>query len=133
MYYEQNCEQFNLFCTSFNVYIKLKSVDITWLGQALSMTYDEFRRQLGKAGITSREFAELIKLNPNSITNYARQGEVPSHLAVIVSLMGDMAEHGLDFRVVLSRIEIEPNRSRGASSKGRFGGSKQIDLQLPTV
>lgn len=46
------------------------------------MTYDEFRRQLGKAGVTAREFAELLSLNPNSITNYARQGEVPSHLTV---------------------------------------------------
>lgn len=94
------------------------------------MLYDEFRRQLGKAGITSREFAELMKLNPNSITNYSRSGEVPSHLAVIVTLMGEMADNGLDFRAAISRINIEPNRTRGASSKGRFGGNKQIDLQL---
>lgn len=109
---------------------------LNWLvctTQRAAMTYEEFRRQLGKAGITSREFAELIKLNPNSITNYAKQGEVPTHLAIIVSLMGDMAEHGLDFRAVLSRIEIEPNRPRGGASKGRFGGTKQFNLQLPTA
>ncbi|WP_026345523.1 hypothetical protein [Novispirillum itersonii] len=88
------------------------------------MTYDEFKRQLGKAGVTAREFAELIKLNPNSITNYARQGAVPSHLAVIVALMGEMAEHGIDFRSVLDRIEITPNKPRGAAAKGRFGGAK---------
>lgn len=48
------------------------------------MTYDEFKRQLGKAGLTAREFAYLIRLNPNSITNYARKGNVSSHLAIIV-------------------------------------------------
>jgi 23S rRNA maturation-related 3'-5' exoribonuclease YhaM len=92
------------------------------------MNYAEFKRQLGKAGIKACEFAELIKLNPNSITNYAKRGEVPSHLAIIVALMGEMAENGLDFRHALSRLEIEPNRPRGAAAKGRFGGSRQNGL-----
>jgi 23S rRNA maturation-related 3'-5' exoribonuclease YhaM len=95
-----------------------------------SMTYEEFRRQLGKAGITAREFGEVLKLHPKSITNYSKQGEVPTHLAVIVSLMGEMAEHGVDYRSVLARIQIEPNKPRGGAAKGRFGGTKQIDLQL---
>jgi len=86
------------------------------------MTYDEFKRQMGKAGITARELATLIKLSPNSITNYSRQGVVPSHLAVIVTLMGEMAENNLDFRPALARIDIEPNKPRGAAAKGRFGG-----------
>jgi hypothetical protein len=87
------------------------------------MTYEEFRRQLGKAGLTAKEFAELVKLNSNSITNYAKSGEVPSHLAVIAALLGEMAERKIDFRDVLSRIEIEPNKPRGAGI-GRFGGRK---------
>lgn len=95
-----------------------------------SMNYEEFRRQLGKAGITAREFGEVLKLHPKSITNYSQQGEVPSHLAVIVTLMGEMAEHGMDYRGALSRIQIAPNKPRGGAMKGRFGGSKQIDLQL---
>lgn len=85
------------------------------------MIYEEFRRQLGKAGLTAKDFAELVKLNSNSITNYAKSGEVPSHLAVIAALLGEMAERKIDFRDVLSRIEIEPNKPRGAG----FGGSKQ--------
>jgi len=91
------------------------------------MTYDEFRRQLGKAGVTAREFAELVALNPNSITNYARQGGVPSHLAVIVALMGEMAEHKIDFRPVLAGIEISQKKQRGAGI-GKFGGDKQESL-----
>lgn len=97
------------------------------------MTYDEFKRRLGKAGLTAREFAGLIKLNPGSITNYARHGEVPSHLAVIVTLMGEIAESGFDFRPALSRIEIVPNKPRGAAAKGRFGGSKQSDFHLSST
>ena len=87
------------------------------------MQYDEFKRQLGKAGITVKYFAELIKQNPNSITNYAAQGEVPPHLAIIAALMGDMAEAGLDFRKTLVRIQFETSKARGAV-KGLFGGKK---------
>lgn len=94
------------------------------------MTYDEFRRQLGKAGLTVKGFAELIKQAPNSITNHATQGEVPPHLAVIAALMGDMAEAGLDFRSTLSRIDFEASKPRGGATKGRFGGSKQGTLSL---
>ncbi len=94
------------------------------------MTYEEFRRQLGKAGLTVKGFAELIKQTPNSITNYAAQREVPPHLAIIAALMGDMAEGGLDFRATLARIQFEASKPRGGAVKGRFGGSKQIDLQL---
>lgn len=68
------------------------------IGLAQYMTYTEFRRLLGKAGLTAKEFAGLLSLHPNSITNYSSQGEVPLHFAVIVTLMSDMAEQGLDFR-----------------------------------
>ncbi len=87
------------------------------------MNYEEFRRQLGKAGLTAKSFAELVKLNSNSITNYAKSGEVPSHLAVIAALLGEMAERKIDFRDVLSRIEITPNKPRGAGI-GKFGGKQ---------
>ncbi len=94
------------------------------------MVYSEFKRHLAKAGITAREFAELVRLHPNSITNYAKLRVVPSHWAVIATLMAEMAEQQLDFRAALARIEIEPNKPRGAGAKGRFGGAKQIELQL---
>lgn len=90
-----------------------------------SMNYQEFRRQLGKAGLTVKEFAYLIKQTPNSITNHAAEGEVPSHLAIIAALMGEMAESGLDFRATLGKIKYEPNNSRGGFTKGRFGRGNQ--------
>ena len=95
-----------------------------------AMTYDEFRRQLGKAGLSVKGFAQLIKQTPNSITNYATHGEVPPHLAIIAALMGDMAESGLDFRTTMGRIRFDASKPRGGAVKGRFGGSKQSSLSL---
>jgi len=94
------------------------------------MTYEEFRRQLGKAGLTSRQFADLVKLNRNSITNYAKQGEVPAHWAIVVVLMGEMAERKIDFKTILESIDITPNKVRGSAAKGKFGGSRQIDYLI---
>lgn len=85
------------------------------------MEYEEFRRHLGKARLTTKEFAELVKLNSNSITNYSQKGVVPSHLAVISALLGEMAEHKVDFVEVLSRIEITPNKPRGVGFGVRIG------------
>jgi hypothetical protein len=96
------------------------------------MTYDEFLRQLGKAGLTIREFAEAVKMNRNSVTNLAKQGEVPSHLAVIATLMGVLADHRIHFLEALTQIEIKPKKPRGGAAKGRFGGARQTDLALYT-
>jgi len=88
------------------------------------MTYEEFKRHVGKAGLTIRAFADLLKLNPASISNYAKTGEVPSHLAVIIVLLSELAEHKIDFREVLSKADIAPKKARGAG-KGKFGGDPQ--------
>jgi hypothetical protein len=94
------------------------------------MTYDEFQRHLGKAGLKIHQFADLVKMNHVSISNYAKKGEVPSHLAVIAALLGEMAERKIDYREVLSRIDITPKKPRGSGKNGRFGGDKQPDLDL---
>jgi CRISPR/Cas system-associated protein endoribonuclease Cas2 len=50
--------------------------------------HKKFRRKLGKAGVTAHQFADLIKMHRNSVTNCSQKGVVPSHLAVISVLMG---------------------------------------------
>jgi hypothetical protein len=92
------------------------------------MTYIEFQRHVGKAGLTIKAFAELIHMNRISLSNYAKQGEVPSHLAVIAALLGEMADRGVDYKDVLSRITIVPKRPRGAGKSGRFGGERDPGL-----
>jgi plasmid maintenance system antidote protein VapI len=86
-------------------------VFITLIGEA--MDYEEFKRQLGKAGLSGREFADLLQLNRNSISNLAGKEKVPDHLAIIASLMGEMAEHKIDFRIVIERIDLKKNEPRG--------------------
>jgi hypothetical protein len=88
------------------------------------MTYDEFKRQVGKAGLTIRAFADLLKLKPASISNYAKTGEIPSHLAVIIVLLSELAERRIDYKEVLSKADIAPKKARGAG-KGKFGGDRQ--------
>lgn len=88
------------------------------------MTYEEFKRHIGKSGLTIRAFAELVKLNPVSISNHAKTGEVPSHLAIIVILLAEMAERRINFKELLRNAEIPPKKARGAG-KGKFGGNRQ--------
>lgn len=96
----------------------------------LGMTYTEFQRHLGKAGLTVKAFAELIKMNCVSLSNCARRGEVPSHLAVIAALMGEMADRGIDYREVVSRVDIARKKPRGAGKDGRFGGDHDREPDL---
>lgn len=77
------------------------------------MDYEEFKRQLSKAGLSGKDFAELLQLNKNSISNLAGKEKVPDHLAIIASLMGEMAEHKIDFRSVIERIDLKKNEPRG--------------------
>jgi len=82
------------------------------------MEYAEFKRQLGKANVSIRGFAELLGKHPNSITNHAHSS-VPQHLAVIATLMASMAENGLDFEQPLLKI-------RGPRMKRRGGFGKEV-------
>lgn len=90
------------------------------------MTYDEFQRQLGKAGVTAREFAELIKMNRISLSNCAKKGVVPSHLAIISALIAEMCENKIDYRKTIKSIEITPKKPRGSGADGKFGGDKNL-------
>ncbi len=82
------------------------------------MTYDEFKRQVGRAGLTIKEFASLLNMSRSSVTNYAQVGAVPTHLAVIVVLLGEMTDAGLDFRSAIERLCLERKKGRGASFTG---------------
>lgn len=94
------------------------------------MSYDEFKRHVGKAGLSLKEFAALIKINSTSISNYAKTGEVPSHLAIIATLLAELAERKVNFREILANIDIADKKPRGAG-KGKFGGDPQNLLFQP--
>jgi hypothetical protein len=86
------------------------------------MTYNEFKNHVGKAGLNLYQFAELIKMHRSSITNCATKEEIPTHLAVIAALLGEMRENGLDFFRILSVVDIKPKRPRGGKHTGSFAG-----------
>ena len=48
---------------------------------------------------------EPLGMRPNSITNYNKVGFVPSHLAVIVSLISTMKDEGFDFYPILEKVQ----------------------------
>lgn len=94
------------------------------------MTYAEFQLELRKAGLTVREFAGLIGMNRNSVSNYAQAPQVPDHLAVIAVLMAELGSHAIDIRCVLARVPVTSKRARGGARPGRFGGNPQSELEL---
>ena len=69
------------------------------------MPYTEFQRLVGKAGLSIKEFAALLDMKPNSITNYSKQGVVPTHIAVIVALISTMKDEGLDFFPIFENVK----------------------------
>lgn len=98
-----------------------------------TMSYDEFLAELRKAGLSVRKFADLIGMRPNSVSNNARRGTVPNHLAVIAALLGELGSQHIPVEPVFARFNLDKGgkKPRGASSAGRFGGDKQGRLELP--
>ncbi len=77
------------------------------------MDYDSFIAELAAANLSGREFARLMKLNPNSVSNCKEKGVVPSHWAVIAALTRTLHEHGIDYRPVFEQVPIEEKKARG--------------------
>ncbi|SRR6266571_7011205 len=68
--------------------------------------YKEFRRHLGKAGLSVNEFASLIDVLPNSVSNYAKKETVPISYAALAILLGDAGDNGRDFRALLEKFGV---------------------------
>lgn len=85
-----------------------------------------------KAGLSVRDFAKLIGMNPNSLSNYAHRGEseLPSHIALIAVLVSGVAEKGGDYRRTMSKVVLAPKKPRGGAKRGHFGGDLQQVLDL---
>ena len=71
------------------------------------MNYGEFKRHLGKAGLSINEFSSLIEVGASSVSNYAKKNAVPTQYAVIAVLLGDIADRNVDFRELLKRFGLD--------------------------
>lgn len=87
------------------------------------MTYDEFQRHVGKAGLKLYEFARYMDLNPTTISNKRSRG-VPRHLAMVAVLLGELADRGIDYRELLARNGIEPTAPRNSDANGATKGDE---------
>ncbi|MFN9525649.1 MAG: XRE family transcriptional regulator [Pseudomonadaceae bacterium] len=94
------------------------------------MLYSDFLAELQKTGLSVRAFAELIGMNPNSLSNYARSGELPTHIALIAVLVAGVSEMGGDYRQMMSKVALTPKKPRGSARQGRFGGDPQQDMDF---
>lgn len=94
------------------------------------MNYDAFVAELARAGLSIREFAGLLGMRPNSITNNRKKGEVPDHLAVIAALLSELRRSGVPVEPVFARLGLSKKKPRGAAPPGRFAGDKQGALEL---
>ncbi|MEP7043729.1 MAG: hypothetical protein ABI843_11745 [Dokdonella sp.] len=74
-------------------------------------------------------FAKLLNMNRVSLSNYSKHECMPSHLAIIAVLMGEMADHGVDFQSPIQKIDPIAKRPRGSAAH-RFGGHPQSQLDL---
>ena len=68
------------------------------------MPYEEFQRLIGKSGLSIKEFAALLDMNANSITNYKKTGKVHTTIAVIAVVISDMKDDGLDFYPIFEKV-----------------------------
>ena len=94
------------------------------------MTYEDFVVELNKAGLTVRRFADLMGMRPNSISNNKKHGEVPGHLAVIVSLLAEMSIHKINYEPIFVRVGPAKKKPRGVSKTGQLSGIQQGALEL---
>jgi len=84
------------------------------------LDYEELVRNIGKAGLTIKEFAKLIKANPNSITNLSNKGKkVPKNLAIIAMLLGELVDNQIDYKPLFDKLELEPQKARVEKSFGK--------------
>lgn len=94
------------------------------------MSYDDFIIELAKAGLSIRQFASLLGMQPNSISNNKQKGDVPAHLAVIASLTAELARHKIAFEPIFERVQPSRKRPRGRARQGKFAGDPQGLLEL---
>lgn len=72
--------------------------------ESAAMTYNQFKHELKCAKLSIKNFAELLNMNPNSITNYRRSGTVPQHLAIIAVMLAELSTRGCGLEVIEGKL-----------------------------
>jgi predicted transcriptional regulator len=81
------------------------------------LDYREFRRHLGKAGFSVNQFAELLEVRPNSVSNYRRMPTVPRIYSLLAVLLGDCVDRGVDVTTLFERFRIVSRKEPAAGER----------------
>lgn len=84
------------------------------------MLYAEFRRHLGKAGMTINEFAAYLGIRPASVSNYSKSGSVPRAYAIIAILLGEAADRSVNSAQLLENFGVTPRAVPTGSNVKQF-------------
>jgi DNA-binding NarL/FixJ family response regulator len=69
------------------------------------MTYKELQIKLLEIGLTIKDLALLLGMNPNSITNYKSTGLIPMNLAITISLISCLKKNELDPEALINEVK----------------------------
>lgn len=70
-----------------------------------NMTYKEFQIALIELNLNIKDFARILGMNPNSITNYKLKGFVPLQLAIVINLMQELHKNQLNYLDVIEKTK----------------------------
>ena len=69
------------------------------------MTYSEFQIELIKIGLSIKDFASLIGMHPNTITNYKSKEVLPLNLAIVITLLAELKTNGIDPAAIIEKVK----------------------------
>lgn len=69
------------------------------------MTYTELQITLLEMGLSIKDFATLLGMNPNSITNYKSTGMIPLHLAITVALIAHLKKADMSPEEIINEVK----------------------------
>jgi len=69
------------------------------------MTYTDLQIELLEIGLSIKDLANLLGMNPNSITNYKRTKVIPLNLAITISLISYLKKTGITPENIINEIK----------------------------
>lgn len=69
------------------------------------MTYKEFQIALLELDWNIKDFAQILGMNPNSITNYKLKGYMPLQLSIIINLMLEMKKNDINYEDIINEAK----------------------------
>lgn len=89
--------------------------------QKIKMTYEDLVSYIHSSGMSIKEFAELLNMQPNSITNLKKEGTpIPKLLFAVALLVYKVNQLGGNAREALEPFEFEKIKPKRKSGEEGF-------------